>query len=420
LNIVVVGGNGREIVLIERLVNEGNRVFVVVDNISPTLADLTSATVVRVSPGAENTILAVRQIGADIVFLFNESHIASNVGRALTEVCSCCCFPPAHLAYLERNKLAAKQLVRKSHPHMVPFARQFSNCSSLLDYCKTMEFAVFKVSAGNQTATIILHRTDVSRSLIESWGIANVWVEDYCAGRDISICCLFDGDHIVFLPPVMDFPYIRAEAKLIKGGGWGAIGGAEPVCFSENCLEKCRNLISDVIGRLGRDRALCKGYRGFIVGQFRVTSDSAYFIEFDIRPGEPQFINQLALLESSFTESLLLPYMQRRLDQSSLQFRNVTNITLCIAPADYPDSQSTKDQMLDQPLHGDFGIGGRTYYSGAYLDDQGLLRSNGRRICTLYQEAATLQQGQSLLRRMLCEMRIDEKGYIYSREIVDL
>jgi phosphoribosylamine--glycine ligase len=414
---LIVGSAGREVALMERLLDEKHQVVVATDHVNPRLAWRDGLEVCAGHPTSKLIAELVVRHRPNAVFVFKERLIAAGLADVIEACGSRCFFPGTKYSALEMNKLEVMKIAAGICPELVPMVHKHNSVSSLLRSCRKSELAVFRVAGADGWTTHVINSSEVRASLINRWGIANTRLVEYRSGVDIALCCLCDGKNLVALPPTAQFPFRRMKTSFVKGGGWGAINvRSEDSVVSAAAVARCEMAIREILARakvmLGGD-----GYRGFVVGQFRVDGGDATFIELDVRPGEPEFINNIRLLRPSLTESLLEPFVRGELEPGSHVNRDVAAISLCIAPPGYP-CESVSGEPVDIPLELAEEADCAVYHSGAYVDKLGQLRSDGRRVCTLYTEGASLEAARQHLRSALSKTRIETSKYIFAQEVL--
>ncbi|KZE55746.1 hypothetical protein AV540_04425, partial [Brevibacillus parabrevis] len=369
MNIAVIGSGGRELVLIERLIYENNSVFVLTNATNPYLNYLqklncnvdvdTNFTIERICQFAEKNKI-------EIIFVMREKFVHDGLADKLTQRNIACFFPSISASFLEKDKVRTKGIVRKLFPGVSTPLRSFKDYTSLNNYCNENDESVLLIKSGDQYIKEIIHHSELSHYI--GTDISNIWIDEYFNGEDITITGLSDGKNIVFFPIVYDFPHLLNGNKKIKTGGMGAILlSSSERTISAKAESKCQEVMTGVL----KDVMSEVEVKGFVVGQFRISGDNVFFIEFDLHPGEPEFINALKILESSFTECIIQPFLNQTLSQENLVFNErKSSVSLCIAPLGYP-SILNKNQEIN--LRNDMVLipECKIYWSGAFTDGTG-------------------------------------------------
>ncbi len=161
----------------------------------------------------------------------------------------------------------------------------------------------------------------------------NVIIQDKIEGREFTVMCLTDGEHIVTTPITFDYPY-RFDGD--KGPGTGGMGclsfenGLLPFLEQED-VDKCSAVMQKVIQYLNQDAL---EFNGVLYGGFFKCQDGIKFIEFNARFGDPEALNVLNCLETPFSE-VLENICQKTLSKENCKFKKEYTFTVYVVSPDY-------------------------------------------------------------------------------------
>jgi phosphoribosylamine--glycine ligase len=88
-----------------------------------------------------------------------------------------------------------------------------------------------------------------------------------------------------------------------------------------------------------------EGYRGFLYGQFIATAHGVRVIEFNVRLGDPEAINMMALLETD-AQDFLANLAEGHLQKDKTAFAPKASVCKYLVPAAYPQSGHEKVAVI--------------------------------------------------------------------------
>jgi phosphoribosylamine--glycine ligase len=398
-NVLVVGSWAKEQITAEQLKRDGElTVHAYMDTANPGIARTVDG--YRIGSLDDGAAIAeyARQTSADLALLTTAAPLAAGAADRIEGEVGIPAFGPRRsAARLESDKAFARELLAAHVPDAVPSFRVFADETSAVRYARELECEVaikpigltdglgVKVS-GDQLAD----ESDVIEYIREVLGRgiggeSRVIVEERITGEEFTIQCLVDGERFVATPAVQDFK------KLLPGergpntasmGSYSAAGDLLPFMRPEDRDEALR-IIGNTLSAFRE--SVGEPCRGFLYGQFMLTAKGIRLVEYNFRPGDPEWMNTMAVMESSLVEAV-----DRLLQGSpeSIRFRESATVCKYIVPPGYPD-------RLNQVLRVRFdedkvrSLGVRVYHSCG-TDDQGRLNVGHERGVAFLAEAPTI------------------------------
>lgn len=181
---------------------------------------------------------------------------------------------------------------------------------------------------------------DYAAQLLKTDG--EVLLEECVVGEEFSRMALVSDGVIAFVPLMQDFKYAYDGDLGLMTGGMGAYSTADgglPFVEAED-LTQADRLLSEVVQAL--EKSTGGSYRGFLYGQFMVTKSGIKLIEFNVRLGDPEALNLMAILDSDAVE-VFYQIAAGCLDRDSVRFLSKASVSKYLVPNDYP-------HPLDQPM----------------------------------------------------------------------
>ena len=326
-------------------------------------------------------IQLVQDQGIDLVVIGPEAPLADGLADALRAQDILTVGPGLAGAVLESSKAWSKAFMARHH---IPTAAYRSFTAAERDQAIAYTQAhslpiVVKASglaAGKGVVICQTHEEAVAtvKDMLSGTAFgdagAEVVIEAFLTGIEVSVFVLTDGQDYVLLPEAKDYKRIGDGDTGPNTGGMGAVS---PVPFFDKAfLQKTQDrIITPTITGL---RAEGIDYRGFIFfGLINVGGDP-YVIEYNARMGDPETEAVMPRIEDDLLP-VLLATAQGQLAGHTLRFKPDHSVTVVIVSGGYPGPfpkglpiQITPSQESDSIL----------FHAGTRLADTTLLTNGGR------------------------------------------
>lgn len=341
---MIVGSGAREHAIAVRIKAEGNDVVSYQTHPNIGLRHICSSSIIQSGYDAKSVIDAAKLEKADIIVPGVEQVIFDGVADLAKKESISCYAPEREAARLESDKQFAKSIVGVIKPELIIPNMLARDVDAVIEFAKICDMSVvlkslndaskleIKVFSGKTERRILL---ESAQRYIDSSG--GVIIEKYIPGQDFSLYSFTNGKQIYFPKMVRDYPYKEEGDKGDKTGGMGCVSTEYLLPYvTENEYKKAQSCIAKTIAYL-RD-TIGITYQGILVGQFIKASDQIYFNEFDVRPGDPEIINVLHSLDTSFSD--LITSTLSGTDLAEPKTNQYSVVSICHAPEDYPHSNT--------------------------------------------------------------------------------
>jgi phosphoribosylamine--glycine ligase len=385
MNVLVLGGGGREHALAWRLSRDPEVEAVVMAPGNPGTAslgrvrpvDVTDPDAVLALAEAERVDLTV--VGPEVAL---ERGVADRLRAAGRPVVG----PSRAAAALECSKVFAKRFMARAGIPTAPFV-----------VCDTLERALDAVSgrlfgfpvvvkadglAAGKGVVVAADRADaeaaVRAMLVDrQFGAAGstLVIEECLTGPEVSFFVLADGSRAVPLSTAQDHKRIWDDDRGPNTGGMGAFAPS-PLITPELSAIVMRTVVQPVIEGMRAHG----GYRGFLYASLMLTADGPKVIEFNVRFGDPEAQVVLPLLEGPFAR-MLLQAANGELGDSQVSRGSDAFVGVVLASAGYPGTAET-----GRPIRGvdaASGMPGVLVFHSGTRDDAGQLVTAGGRVLTV-------------------------------------
>ena len=343
MNILVLGGGGREHALVWGLAQSSDRPNVY---IAPGNAG-TEQLAQRIECDIVNPISVVRtarRYDIDLVVIGPEIPLVAGVADALRESGIAVVGPSKAAAQLEGSKAFSKAFMRR---HGIPTAsyatfsaEDFLGAKAYLDDQPIP--IVIKASglAAGKGAVVCHERADAEATLREMmidrhFGAATdeVVIEAFMEGEEVSVFVLTDGDSYQLLAPAQDHKAALDGDLGPNTGGMGAYAPA-PVLTPALRDRVISEIIEPVLEGMARENA---PYQGILYVGLMITAEGPKVVEFNCRFGDPEAQVLIPLVAGNWVE-IFHDMAHAKLHRIRLAPPSLHAATVVMASGGYPGS----------------------------------------------------------------------------------
>ena len=393
MDILVVGGGGREHAIIKKLKEnpQAGTIYALPGN-----------------GGIAQDAVCVPEIGAkdlDRIVDFARSHsigfavvapddpLALGCVDRLHEAGVPCFGPDAKAARIEASKVFAKNLMKR---YGIPTARYevFDDSAKALAYLKTASFPIVIKADGLALGKGVLIPQDLPeaeaavKSIMEDKAFGDsgsrIVIEEFLTGPEVSVLAFTDGTAIVPMVSSMDHKRAGDGDTGLNTGGMGTV--APNPCYTPEIAQTCMETI--FLPTLAAMRAEGCPFKGCLYFGLMLTPEGPKVIEYNCRFGDPETQVVLPLLKTD-----LLTVMQavenETLGDLAVEWSDGAAACVILASAGYPDFYKRGIPItLPERLPPNVTI----YHAGDKLTEDGSLVTSGGRVLGVAASARTLKE----------------------------
>ncbi|MDH5608600.1 MAG: phosphoribosylamine--glycine ligase [Cyclobacteriaceae bacterium] len=234
---------------------------------------------------------------------------------------------------------------------------------------------------------------------------ANVLVEEFLSGIELSVFALTDGVDYVILPEAKDYKRIGEGDKGPNTGGMGAVS---PVGFADDDFMK---KVEEKIIRPTIEGIQNEGfdYRGFVFFGLIKVGDEPFVIEYNVRMGDPETEVVMPRIASDFLETLEQAAVGQLAGASVVKDQRTATTVMMVAEG-YPGSYDKgRDMHIGMLPPGSLAFHAGTKQSGEKI------QTNGGRVIALTGLGNTL--GEALEQSYAAVKNISWQGAGYRADI---
>lgn len=368
MKVLLVGNGAREHIIAECIAKDAD-LYAVMSKKNPAIAKLAKQFWIANTNSAEAVAAAVAGQKFDVCFASPDASLAAGVSDAL-QAFGPVASPLKAAARIEWDKAFARSLFTK---YTIPGSPQIYLVTDL-------EQAKYAIARMGEVAVKPLGLTGGKgvkisgehfhtfeevqpyvQELLNNDGKA--LIEEKLVGEEFTLQAFTDGKHLAFMPPVQDHKRAFEGDKGPNTGGMGSYSTGELLPFMlEKDLNQAKLIMKKAIDAMAKEGA---PFKGVLYGQFMATAKDVHVIEFNARFGDPEAMNVLALMTSSFSETLL-KIAQGKLGE--VRFEEKCTVLKYLVPDGYPDApKADKEVKIDEAAVA--AAGAKAYYASVYEKD---------------------------------------------------
>ena len=381
MNILVVGGGGREHTIIKKLKqNPSVETIYALPGNGGIAADATCVDVRATD--IEGIVAFAKTTKIDYAVVAPDDPLVLGCVDALEAEGIPCFGPRANAAIIEGSKVFSKDLMKK---YGIPTAAYevFSDPEKALEYLETSPIPTVVKADGlalGKGVTVAMTREEAQNAVREimedkKFGKSGdrIVIEEYLEGPEVSVLAFTDGTTVKPMVSSMDHKRAKDGDRGPNTGGMGTV--APNPFYTEGVAKTCMETI--FLPTIRAMKAEGREFRGCLYFGLMVTKDGPKVIEYNCRFGDPETQVVLPLLESDLF-TIMRAVTEERLSEVEVKFFGKNACCVILASAGYPEHYE-KGFPLEIPE----AVREQVYVAGAALKDGQLVTNGGRVVgCT--------------------------------------
>ena len=377
MNIMVVGGGGREHAIIKKL--KENKTISKIYALPGNGGIAKDAECVAINAkDIEGIVKFAKENNIEFAVVAPDDPLVLGCVDALNEAGIPCFGPNKNAAIIEGSKVFSKNLMKK---YNIPTAQYevFSDMDKALEYLETAPIPTVIKADGlalGKGVIIAMTRQEAKDAVVSMMqdkvfgeSGSNVVVEEFLEGPEVSVLSFTDGKTMVPMISSMDHKRAHDNDEGLNTGGMGTIA-PNPYYTEEiakECMEKIFLPTMDAMNKEGRT------FKGCLYFGLMLTKNGPKVIEYNCRFGDPETQVVLPLLESDLFE-IMKAVSAQTLTEDMVKFSNNSACCVIVASKGYPQKYESGFELgLPEDSADQF-----IYVAGAKKDGEKLLSAGGR------------------------------------------
>ena len=376
MNILVVGGGGREHAIIKKL--RENPAIETVYALPGNGGMEGDAVCVPIGAKEIDKIVAFAQESkVDYAVVAPDDPLVLGAVDALNAVGIPCFGPKANAAIIEGSKIFSKRLMQK---YGIPTAacEIFEDAEEALRYVKSCPLpAVVKADGlALGKGVVICETREEAEEAVSSMMLdgkfgqsgARVVIEEYLTGPEVSVLSFTDGETVVPMVSSMDHKRALDGDRGLNTGGMGTV--APNPYYTKEIAEACMEKI--FLPTIRAMKAEGRPFTGCLYFGLMLTEKGPMVIEYNCRFGDPETQVVLPLLESDLY-TVMRATTDGTLKDTEVRFSDRHACCVILASEGYPEHYE-KGYEITIPE----AVSDHVYVAGARRENGKLLTSGGR------------------------------------------
>jgi phosphoribosylamine--glycine ligase len=385
--ILVVGSWAKEEITIENLKkNPDLEVFSFLDTRNPGILERADGIRIGSLYEVESILDYAREMNIDLVLVTTAAPLAAGLVDLLEKEKIPVFGPNREAARLESDKAFTRELMKKYYPEAIPGFKVCETTEDAVAYAKELKWQVAIKPIGltdglgvkvfgvqlNSEKEVEDYIREINTNRIS--GNSRVIVEEKMEGEEFTIQCFVYRDTFIPTPAVQDFKKLLNGEKgpnTASMGSYSDSGRLLPFMNRADYLQAVRIIKETLAGfKKETDQWCC----GFLYGQFMLCKDGIKLVEYNFRPGDPEWMNTVITLKDNIAD-IIGALMQGKNPQP--RFQRKATVCKYIVPPAYPYRlNETLEVSLDKDKID--GLDTSVYWSCG-LDENGKLNVGSER-----------------------------------------
>ncbi len=377
MNILVIGGGGREHAVIKAIKKNPNvqEIYALPGN-GGIAADATCVNIG--AKDIDGIVDFAKSHAIDYAVVTPDDPLVLGCVDALTAVGISCFGPDAKAAIIEGSKAFSKNLMKK---YGIPTAAYeiFDNLDAAVAYLDTVSYPVVVKADGLALGKGVIiaqnhgEAVEAVRSMMADkvFGASgdHVVIEEFLTGPEVSVLSFTDGKTLVPMVSSMDHKRARDNDEGLNTGGMGTI--APNPYYTADVAKVCMETI--FLPTMAAMNAEDRTFRGCLYFGLMLTPNGPKVIEYNCRFGDPETQVVLPLLESDLL-TIMQAVTDERLSEVEVKFATDRSAACIIMASDGYPAHYEKGFEITVPAE----VADDVYVAGATVKNGKVVTSGGR------------------------------------------
>ncbi|MFP4654439.1 MAG: phosphoribosylamine--glycine ligase [Methanohalobium sp.] len=412
MNILVVGGGGREHAIAQSISNSKHKpsLYVVMSKRNPGIASLCKDYLLADENNTDRIVAYASSKKIDIAVIGPEKPLASGLADEFEKSGIGVVGPRKDTGKIEFNKAWARNFMKKYNIEGCPEFDIFDNEKDMDKFIEKLGNVAVKpigLTGGKGVKVMGDQLPDIdsakeyARTLLKD---GKVVIEENLIGEEFTVQAFVDGTNLAFTPPVQDHKRAFENDKGPNTGGMGSYSSADDVLpfMDKEELEKAQKILEDTVDALNKETGI--QYKGVLYGQFMLTKNGPKVIEYNARFGDPEAMNVLPLLETDFVD-ILSAIVNGSLSELDLKFSKKATVCKYAVPEGYPYEPAKDSEIIVN------GIDDALRFYASVYEEDGKVYTSGSRAIAVVGVADTISEAENIAQSSLDKI----KGKLQSR-----
>ncbi|MBQ7405142.1 MAG: phosphoribosylamine--glycine ligase [Candidatus Methanomethylophilaceae archaeon] len=413
MKVLTVGGGGREHAAVEALYRSGAEIYAVMKNANPGIIKRSKEHLLCDEKDIAKVCSFAKEKGVELAYIGPEAPLEVGIVDALEAEGIKCAAPTKAAARIETSKSFMRELVDKYNISGNLGFAHFDNAADAEEYLKGIDYEIVVKPIGLTGGKGVKVQGEHLNSFEETMdyvneifdqniGGAGVILEERAIGEEFTQMVFVDGKNIVPLPLVQDHKRAYEGDVGPNTGGMGSYTDSNHLLpfVGEDDRKVAIEILQSIVDAMAQEGC---PYHGTMYGQFMLTVKGPKIIEINARFGDPEAMNVLPILESSFTD--ICWKMATGTLTDDVEFSKDATVCKYVVPKGYGvKSESGHEIAVDEEAIADCGA--VVYYANVDVKDGKLVTGTSRSVGVIGR-APTLEEAEQNCEKALEHVKCD-------------
>lgn len=413
MKVLTVGGGGREHAAVEALYRSGAEIYAVMKNANPGIIKRSKEHLLCDEKDVAKVCSFAKEKGVELAYIGPEAPLEVGIVDALEAEGIKCAAPTKAAARIETSKSFMRELVDKYNISGNLGFAHFDNAADAEEYLKGIDYEIVVKPIGLTGGKGVKVQGEHLNSFEETMDYVNeifdqniggsgVILEERAIGEEFTQMVFVDGKNIVPLPLVQDHKRAYEGDVGPNTGGMGSYTDSNHLLpfVGEDDRKAAIEILQSIVDAMAQEGC---PYHGTMYGQFMLTVRGPKIIEINARFGDPEAMNVLPILESSFTD--ICWKMATGTLTDDVEFSKDATVCKYVVPKGYGvKSESGHEIAVDEEAIADCGA--VVYYANVDVKDGKLVTGTSRSVGVIGR-APTLEEAEQNCEKALEHVKCD-------------
>jgi len=341
MNILVIGGGGREHAIIKKIKENKDVEKIYCSPGNGGIALDAICTGIKATD-IQGHVDFARNNNIDFVIVTPDDPLALGAVDLLQEAGFKCFGPNKNAAIIEASKSFSKELMKKYH---IPTADYecFNNADDAINYLENQKYPIVIKADGLALGKGVIIASDKKEAieavkdmmLDNKFGAAGntIIIEEYLEGPEVSVLSFTDGKTLIPMISSMDHKRAYDNDEGLNTGGMGAIA-PNPYYNQKVAKEALDTILIPTIEAMNNEG---RTFKGCLYFSLMLTKDGPKVIEYNCRFGDPETQVVLPLLDSDLL-TILQACSDGNLSEDLVKFSDKSSCCVVMASKGYPET----------------------------------------------------------------------------------
>lgn len=344
---LIIGSWAKEQITVKNIKeNSSYKVFCYLDTKNPGIISLVDGYRMGSLYKIDEIVEYAKAIQPDLVLVTTAAPLSLGLVNKLQKAQIPVFGPTKEASKLECNKAFTRNLMRKYNINNIPAFEVFKEKEKAIEFAKKMDWNVAVKPIGlteglgvKVAGEQLENKEEIIEYVVkilnkEIGGSPKVLIEEKIEGEEFTIQCLVHEGEIISTPAVQDFKKLLPGDEGPNTASMGSYSTRDyilPFLRKKEykiSLEIIKKTVEAFKKETGQD---CSG---FLYGQFILTPKGIKLVEYNFRPGDPEWMNTLSVLKNNIGNVVI-----ELMEGKNVELTFISKATVCkyIVPKNYPE-----------------------------------------------------------------------------------